>query len=471
VSNGRRCGWADGSRERVRPLETDQPEGRAPVVSAGRVAGRLPLDPAASGRWKADAAGAAASRTRPPTSGCCHSRVARRFPWPARTSPMAASSTTVSTAAWPSRRRQASRLRRRRRQGPADARRDRSRRPRRPPRPGARATPVTARPISGSPTGGASGRWAASRIRRLTNDAFWYGDPQWSPDGATLAFVHPTAPPSRSRCATASTITSTCGPSTPPPPNAAVDARRRAGVSAALRAGRPTAGLLERAALRLASRRVQPSPSSTGREEGAAPARAVQTITGPTPARPPHPAPAFPLPRDCCRRTVRLVYNAETGTTTQLVRLDLKNGKGEVLNLAEAKDEPGTEARVAGAASAAQRQLTAAGQPLPARAAVGGAEGGALEERRGRRGRGRTDHAARRRGQSAVPTGRPSARRAPQPIDARFDFHGSSVRAHGYAVFQPNFRGKRRLRSEVGSMPTAGDFGGANMRDILDWRR
>src|SRR5262249_33695370 len=62
---------------------------------------------------------------------------------------------------------------------------------------------------------------------------------------------------------------------------------------------------------------------------------------GPGADRPPHPAPAFPLPEDCWDGDDHLVYNAEAGTQTHTIRVDLRNGKGELVR--EPKGDPGAE--------------------------------------------------------------------------------------------------------------------------------
>ena len=51
---------------------------------------------------------------------------------------------------------------------------------------------------------------AAGQITRLTPDDYWYGDPQWSPDGSFIV-VHANRNRSRNRSGTASITTTTCG--------------------------------------------------------------------------------------------------------------------------------------------------------------------------------------------------------------------------------------------------------------------
>src|SRR5947209_13283482 len=78
---------------------------------------------------------------------------------------------------------------------------------------------------------------------------------------------------------------------------------------------------------------------------------------GPGADHPPHPAPSFPLPEDCWDGDNRVVYSAEVGVRTEIVRVDLRTGKGTPLKRA---DEDSGLTSVVGR-SKRQRQMTPAG--------------------------------------------------------------------------------------------------------------
>src|SRR5262249_23588909 len=89
---------------------------------------------------------------------------------------------------------------------------------------------------------------------------------------------------------------------------------------------------------------------------------------GPGADKPPHPAPAFPLPDDCWDGNDHLVYNAEVGTRGETWRVELRTGKGAVLPLPGRKPD-NRQAKPDGPDSLAgrlarRRDLLPAGNPV-----------------------------------------------------------------------------------------------------------
>src|SRR5262249_35741744 len=158
-------------------------------------------------------------------------------------------------------------------------------------------------------------------------------------------------------------------------------------------------------------------------------------------AKAPHPAPAFPLPRDCWQDDRHLLYNTEAGTGTHLVRLDVSTGMGSVLNLADEKDQPGTEAKSLLQRLRRREQLTP-----PANLVLKDRRLAEPQVVRWKNDEGSTiegvltpppDGVAMAPYRLVVyPHGGPHSR-----ATLGFDFTVQVLAAQGYAVFQPNFRG------------------------------
>jgi dipeptidyl aminopeptidase/acylaminoacyl peptidase len=174
---------------------------------------------------------------------------------------------------------------------------------------------------------------------------------------------------------------------------------------------------------------------------------------GPGADKPPHPAPAFPLPDDCWEDNDHLIYNTEAGTRTHTVRLDLKTGKGTIL------DKPATKAR----------EKLRDWQP----------ESNAfLKERFVAEGKVVTweNEGLKLEGILTLPPV-PDAKK-PYPLIVYphggphsrsvlgFDFTVQVFAAQGYAVFQPNFRGSSGYGQKFIDADRF-DLGGGDMRDIL----
>jgi dipeptidyl aminopeptidase/acylaminoacyl peptidase len=302
-------------------------------------------------------------------------------------------------------------------------------------------------------------RHAAERIDRLTQDDVWYGDPQWSPEGGTL-IVHANRTADREsvrysinknydlwaidvRTRALRPLTSGVGPEVSP--RLAPDGKRLACLSV------PRKGS-HRDTFNLAIVTLGDSGPRT---------EIVFDHHGPDGDRAPHPSPSFPLPEDCWDGGDHLVYRAEKGTETVTIRVNLRTGRGEVLRL----PEQGAMDSVAGRLRRRQ-QLTPAGGALLRERVLGETQLVTWDNGEGMRIEG------------LFTTPPVSAGRAPYPLvvyphggphsrSARgFDFTVQTFAAHGYAVFQPNFRGSSGYGQKFIDADRS-DFGGGDMRDIL----
>jgi dipeptidyl aminopeptidase/acylaminoacyl peptidase len=299
------------------------------------------------------------------------------------------------------------------------------------------------------------GAQAARRIDRLTRDDVWYGDPQWSPDGSTLVV---TANRTEEREAARGSI------------NHNFDLWAIDVASARLR--RLTSG---------EGPEVSPRFSPDGKSIAclSVPRRgshrdvfnlAVVSLDGDTPSfrvvhdhhrgegKPPYPAPVFPLPADCWDCNSHLVYSAEVGVTSHLVRVDVSSGRGEKVT-SEGKDGPLGRLRL-------RREWTPPGNLFLRERLLGpsevvtwkNADGNNLEGILTRPPEG----VARPPFRLVVhPHGGPHSRSA-----LGFDFTVQVLAANGYAVFQPNFRGSAGYGQKFIDADRF-DFGGGDMKDIL----
>lgn len=308
------------------------------------------------------------------------------------------------------------------------------------------------------------GQSAARRIGRLTRDEHWYGDPQWSPDGRTLV-VHANRTEEKESVrysinrnfdlwaidvASGQIRQLTRGAGPEVSPRFSPDGKRLACLSIPRRGS-------HRDVFNLAILNL---------EEKEPELRVLFDHHGENVAKAPHPAPAFPLPRDCWQDDRHLLYNTEAGTDTHLVCLDVSTGKGSVLNLADEKDQPATEAQSLVQRLRRREQLTPPGNRF-------------LKERRlaksqivhWKNDEGSTiegvltpppDGVAQAPYRLVVyPHGGPHSR-----ATLGFDFTVQVLAAQGYAVFQPNFRGSAGYGQKFIDADR-GDFGGGDRRDIL----
>lgn len=305
------------------------------------------------------------------------------------------------------------------------------------------------------------GKWAAREIRRLTKDDVWYGDPQWSPDGKTLV-VHANRTPERESVRFSinrnfdlwsidvesgrfQQLTTGEGPEVSP--RFTPDGKRIVCLSVPRRGPHRDVFNLAVVEPNGDKPRVEILFHHQDAEAGKAP----------------HPAPSFPLPADCWDGE-HLLYSSEAGLRTNLVRLDLRTGKGEVLDLAtKPTPEPGSASAVgrmlrrqelqpAGNVILKQRQLGT--QKVVAWKNEGLDLEGALTLP--------PEGIAKPPYRLVVhPHGGPHSRSV-----LGFDFTVQVLAGQGYAVFQPNFRGSSGYGNKFLDADRL-DFGGGDMRDIL----
>jgi acylaminoacyl-peptidase len=298
---------------------------------------------------------------------------------------------------------------------------------------------------------------AAHAISRLTNDDVWYGDPQWSPKGDAL-LVHANKTDDRESVrffninknfdiyaidvASKKQTQLTTGPGPEVSPRFSPDGKRVICLSI------PRKGT---------HRDVYNVAVITLGEAGAS-TEILFNHQGPKAEKPPHLPPAFPLPEECWDGDNHLVYFAETGVRSSLVKVDLTSGKGETITPSSVKeDAAGAVGRIL-----QRRKLTPEDNPL---------RGVKLGESKAFSWQ---NNQLKLEGILTLPpTGK-----APFPLvlyphggpHSRsvlgFDFTVQIFAAHGYAVFQPNFRGSSGYGQRFIDMNHA-DFGGGDMRDIL----
>ncbi len=307
----------------------------------------------------------------------------------------------------------------------------------------------------------APGRSAASALERLTRDDVWYGDPQWSPDGRFLV-VHANRTPDREsvrysinkdfdlwaldvKTREVRRLTSGVGPEVSP--RFSPDGKRLACLSV------PRKG----------SHRDVFNLAVVTLGDGGPRTEVLFDHHGPDADRPPHLPPTFPLPRDCWDGNDHLVYTSEAGTETRTVRLDLRTRKGTDL-----EPDPGKAPDLDTVAGRLRRR---ADLTPPANRALKEcllAEGRVISWDNGEGGR-----------IEGILTLPPAGKvRAPYPLvlyphggphsrSARgFDFTVQTFAAQGYAVLQPNYRGSSGYGQKFIDADR-GDFGGGDMRDIL----
>lgn len=298
---------------------------------------------------------------------------------------------------------------------------------------------------------------AALRIERLTNDDVWYGDPQWSPDGRSLV-VHANRSSDRESvrfsinknfdlwsidAASRKLTQLTSGPGPEVSPRFAPDGRRLACLSGPRKG--PHADVFNLAIVDL----TDDLPRVT----------IVHDQHGPGPA--PHPIPAFPLPDTCWDDAQHVVYSSNNGTQTQICRANVVTAQGGPL------DEPGAApASVHLEQTRKRHQLVPPGNAFLAARELGTtsvvrweSEGGLAIE-----GVLTTPPASVAKLPYKLlvhPHGGPHSRST-----VGFNLTAELFAAHGYAVFQPNFRGSQGYGLKFLDADR-NDFGGGDVRDIL----
>ncbi|HYH68322.1 MAG TPA: prolyl oligopeptidase family serine peptidase, partial [Urbifossiella sp.] len=304
--------------------------------------------------------------------------------------------------------------------------------------------------------------FAATRVERLTPADAWYGDPNWSPDGAALA-VHANRTAARESvrfsinqnydvwlvdAATKQLRQLTTGPGPEVSPRFSPDGKRVACLSVPRRG--PHMSVFNLMVVELGA--------------GGPAARAVFDHHGPGADRPPHPAPTFPLPADCWDGPARVVYTAGERLANLPAAVDLGTGAGQTFTPADPapNDLPASPA----ARLARRARLAPPGDLFLKDRLVGPQRGVRWKSTDGLEvegvltlppeGVGKPPHKL-----IVYPHGGPHGRNV-----LGFDFTVQAFAAHGYAVFQPNFRGSTGY-GQTFLDADRGDFGGGDMRDVL----
>lgn len=302
------------------------------------------------------------------------------------------------------------------------------------------------------------GNMAASRVRRLTRDDIWYGDPQWSPDGRFLV-VHANRTQDRESvrysinknfdlwrievCDGRLTVL-TQGPGPEVSPRISPDGRRILCLSSPRKG--PHLDVFSLVCIDLTPSGPQARVVVDGQN---AQADDVQPL-----------APTFPLPRDGWVGDQRFVYNGYRGfgTAEQVIDLRRKPSRSEALT-PEEKDrrrkQGETRRRLAPPSkSYLHERLIGPEQTVRWKSSDGQEIEGVLTLPP-------AEVAKRPYKLLVYPHGGPHSRAA-----AGFNFAAQLFASHGYAVFQPNFRGSLGYDRKFLDADRL-DLGGGDMRDIL----
>lgn len=296
----------------------------------------------------------------------------------------------------------------------------------------------------------APGEIAATRIMRVTTDDFWYGDPQWAPDGAFLV-VHAnrTAEQESVRFSVnhnydlwiitltdrrLEQLTTGTGPEFSP--RISPDGRRVLCLSSPRRG--PHQDVFNLTVVELSV--------------GSAKSRVVFDHHAPTAGSPPHLSPSQPLPAQCWRDARRVVFNGISGVRTVIQLVDLDAGPEAI----EDKSPP----------------PASRGPKLPPNNPLLGTRLRAVDEIvRWKSFDGLEIEGVLTRPPESVarppyklllhPHGGPHSRST-----GGGGFEVQLFAARGFAVFQPNFRGSTGYGLKFLDADR-NDFGGGDMRDIL----
>jgi len=305
---------------------------------------------------------------------------------------------------------------------------------------------------------------AAERITRVTHDDFWYGDPQWSPDGSFLV-VHANRTDDRESVRYSinknyelwridlddhepRVLTDGVGPEVSP--RIAPDGRRLICLSVPRKG--PHADVYN---LML----VDLEPKETQATEGKPKSKVLFDHHSKQPGPPPHLSPSYPLPRDCWLDDHRVTFNALDGLKHRRQVIDLNQGP-------EATDDAPPQDENRQKAEAARRRLTPPGLS-------------SMQNRLRA-----PDQVVRWKSFDGLPIEGiltvPPEGVAQKPYPLIVHPHGGPhhrassgggfavqlFAAHGYAVFQPNFRGSTGYGLEFLDADRF-DLGGGDMQDIL----
>jgi dipeptidyl aminopeptidase/acylaminoacyl peptidase len=304
-------------------------------------------------------------------------------------------------------------------------------------------------------------KFAAKKIDRLTDDDVWYGDPNWSPDGRTLA-VHANRTNDRESVRysinknfdiwlidtqTKKLTQATDGPGPEVCPRFSPDGGFIACLSCPRKGSHRdefNLGIVELGGAK-PQFRVLFDHHDTARDASG------------------YPRPLFPLPVDCWDALSFLTFTAENGADNRLVRVAAGTGRDEKFVPEPPKE--GAAPKTVGERIALRNKLTPAGNTFLKERLV--AEQKVISWK--------SDEwqiegiltlppegVAKPPYKLVVhPHGGPHGRTTPG-----FDFTVQLFAASGYAVLQPNFRGSTGYGQKFIDADR-GDFGGGDMRDIM----
>ncbi|MCE9607300.1 MAG: S9 family peptidase [Planctomycetia bacterium] len=298
---------------------------------------------------------------------------------------------------------------------------------------------------------------AATNVKCLTTDDAWYGDPQWSPDG-TFLVAHANRSTDREsvrfsinknydiwriEVASGSVTPLTTGPGPEVSPRLSSDGRRLLCLSVPRKG--PHADVYNLLVVDLA-----PSGVSS---------RVLFDHHGPEAEKPPHSSPTFPLPAEPWLDDERIIYDTVAGVKSLRQMVALKDG-------ARIDSENETEpTQLADLRQARERLIPPSHAYLQDRE-LGESKIIAWKSTDGTA----IDGILTLPPASVVkppykllvyPHGGPHGRAA-----EGFNFTAELFAAHGYAVFQPNFRGSTGYGRKFLDADRF-DFGGGDMQDIL----
>ena len=308
------------------------------------------------------------------------------------------------------------------------------------------------------------GEVAAERITRVTDDDFWYGDPQWSPDGSFLV-VHANRTDDRESVRYSinknydlwridlddhelDALTDGIGPEVSP--RISPDGRRLVCLSVPRKG--PHADVYNLMLVDLDSQKMQ----GTG---GKPKSKVLFDHHAKQADAPPHLSPSFPLPRDCWLDDHRVMFNALDGLTQRRQVIDLDQGP-EATDYTPPQDEHRQKAEAARrrltppSVSSMQNRLKAPDQVVRWKSFDGLPIEGILTVP--------PEGIAEKPYPLIVhPHGGPHHR-----ASSGGGFAVQLFAAHGYAVFQPNFRGSTGYGLAFLDADRF-DLGGGDMQDVL----
>lgn len=299
---------------------------------------------------------------------------------------------------------------------------------------------------------------AAARVTRVTSDDFWYGDPQWMPDGKTLV-VHANRTADREsvrfsinknydlwqiNLADSKLRQLTTGPGPEVFPRISPDGKR----------------IACRSVPRQGSHMDVFNLLIVELTDGGATSRVLFDHHGPDATNPPHLTPAV-LPRDTWLSNTKLYFTADAGAQSKRQVVDVAAGPA-ALTESDPEKQNETYAKTA----AARRRLTPPADEFLAQRLVADGELISWKSFDGRTIEGVFTRPTPRNLKPPFkmilhPHGGPHGRSSPD-----FNYNVQVLAAQGYAIFQPNFRGSTGYGQRFVDADRF-DFGGGDMRDIL----